>query len=210
MLIYLLLFLSVSGEMLLYLLLLMQVHTSLCQGTEGFFNSSSYASINSKFDPRARTSLSFRTCASGQLLHQEGLTGDYISLELLPSGVLEFSWQVNSRQHSVLVGSNLINNHWYDVDILHKLGSVTLSVSGNSSVVANSTHTNEIFDINLDQSNPQMVVGRGFTGCILQGAGVVLNDSSVHSVGVSWGKCPLPNKKDCGKFFFFKFLLFLN
>lgn len=188
--------------MLLYLLLLIQAHCAFSQGTEGFFNSSSYSSINSKFDPRARTSLSFRTCASGQLLHQEGHTGDFITLTLLSTGVLELTWQVNNHLHSIKLGSNLINNHWQDVDIIHKLGSVTLSVSGSSVTVANSTHTNDIFDINLDQSNPQMYVGQGFIGCILQGAGVVLNDSNIHSVGVMWGKCPLPNKKDCGKLHF--------
>lgn len=189
--------------MLLVILLLMHVQSSLSQGSEGFFNSTSYASLNTRLDSHARTSLSFRTCSSGQLLRQEGHTGDYISLTLLSSGVLELAWQVNSRPHSVQLGSNLNNNHWHDVDIFHKLGSVTMTVSRSSVLVANSTHANDFFDINLDQASPQLYVGQGFTGCILQGAGVVLNDSNVHSVGVTWGKCPLPNKDNCGKYFYY-------
>lgn len=188
--------------MLLFILLFMQVQTSLSQGPEGFFNTSSFAIINTRLDPRARTSLSFRTCASGQLLHQEGRTGDFLLLSLTPSGVLELTWQVSSRQHSVELGSNLINNRWHDVDIIHRLGAVTLSVSGSSVVLANNMHTSDFLDINLDQPNSQLYVGQGFTGCILQGAGVVLNETSVLSSGVRWGKCPLPNKGNCGKCIF--------
>lgn len=187
------------GAMLLFIVLLTLVQSSLSQGPEGFFNSSSYAILNSKFDPRSRTSLSFRTCASGQLLHQEGLTGDFLTLTLTPSGVLELTWQVDSRRHSVELGSNLIDNRWHDIDIIHKLGSVTFSVTGSSQVLVNSTHSNDFLELSLDQSNPQLYVGRGFTGCILQGAGVVLNDSNVRSFGVTWGKCPLPNTGSCGK-----------
>lgn len=185
--------------MLVFIFILMQcLHTVFMQGSEGFFNGTSYASISIMFNARSRTSLSFRTCSSGQLLYQEGHTGDFIALTLLPSGILEFKWQVNRQYSSVQLGSNLNNNHWHDVDIVHKLGSVTLSVSNHFVYIANST-SNDIFDINLNPINPQLIVGQGFTGCILQGAGVVLNDSNVQSFGVNWGKCPLPNKKDCGE-----------
>ncbi|XP_054718914.1 protein crumbs-like [Uloborus diversus] len=187
-----------TGDMITYLLiLLLQVQHAFSQGAEGFFNGSSFASISTLFDPRARTSLSFRTCSSGQLLYQEGITGDFMKLALLPSGTLEFSWQVNRHRHAVTLGSNLIDNHWHDVDLIHRLGSVTLSVSRKSLLIANSSNENNLFDMRLESAIPQLVVGRGYTGCILQGAGVVLNDSNVHSEDVTWGKCPLPDRGDC-------------
>ncbi|XP_035217057.1 protein crumbs-like isoform X1 [Stegodyphus dumicola] len=183
--------------LVLCVIFLFQVQCALSQGPEGFFNSSSHVTLNSLFQVRSRTSLSFRTCSSGQLLYQEGITGDFIDLTLLPSGSLEFSWRVNRLQHSVSVGSNLIDNHWHDVDLLYRLGSVWLTVSRNTVLVANSSYQNDIFDLRLEHSQPELIVGRGFTGCILQGAGVVLNDSNINSSGVIWGKCPLPDRGDC-------------
>lgn len=187
-----------SGTMLVLLLIfLIHEHCVLAQGPEGFFNKSSYVSITSLFDVRGRTSFSFRTCSNGELLYQEGISGDFVNVTLLPSSSLEFAWQVNRLHRSVVAGSNLIDNRWHDVDLVHNLGTVTLSVSKNSVLVANNTYNTDLFDLRLESAHPQLTVGRGFTGCILQGAGVVLNDSSIYSYEVDWRKCPLPNTGTC-------------
>ncbi|GIY95852.1 protein crumbs [Caerostris extrusa] len=57
-------------------------------------------------------------------------------------------------------------------------------------LVANSSYNSDLFDLKLESGHLQLIVGRGFIGCILQGAGVVLNDSNIYSYEVAWGKCP--------------------
>ncbi|XP_076313975.1 cell polarity complex component crumbs [Tachypleus tridentatus] len=167
------------------------------QGTEGYFEAEGYALLSNVIYLEGRTSFSFRSCSSGELLYQTGLSGDFLTIQLLNNGAVQLKWRVGQTTDSVLLSSNTLDNKWHDVDLMKNQDSLTFHVDQNDVVVANKTFRNYIFSINLVGNEPSLYVGRNYTGCILQGPGVVLSNPSIQSISVNWEGCSLPATETC-------------
>lgn len=170
--------------------------TSASERQQGYFTGYSYALLNSTISPQKRTSLSFRTCTFGQLLYQEGINGDFLSLNLQEKGQIEMKWKVQEQEQIIYFGNNLNDNHWHNVDLIYNIGTLILYIDTDSLLIANNTYHSNIFKINLQGNNPNLFVGRNFSGCILQGINILLNSFSTITSHVKWDICPLPDK-DC-------------
>ncbi|RZF34933.1 hypothetical protein LSTR_LSTR011427 [Laodelphax striatellus] len=178
------------------------VPSGLLQQREGFFNRTSYVRLFGQVSLRQHLGLSFRTCAGGQLFAQRNAQ-QTLALEVLPEGLV-LTAQLNQglgaatvRQFRVTLNARFLDNAWHTVNILYRLGNLTLSVNGHQQVIANSTYNQELLaapEMNFGVNN-ELHVGYGFVGCILEGPGLVFNNAThVQAVNVQWGPCPLtPN-----------------
>ena len=151
----------------------------------------------------------FRTCSSGTLVRQQGLTnagdpsGDLLIFEVTESGSLRIYWEDQTDGSStrttgevILGDDSLNNNEWYTVSSSFTLGSITVSVEQSSvthysTVLSNSTFRAYLWDLDLSGANIE--VGGGFTGC-LEGVSSVLFDADgvTAAAGVVWGTCDMP------------------
>ena len=102
------------------------------QHKEGYFNGSSYARLFSSISLQEHTGLSFRTCIGGELFSQTN-GANKISLEVRSDGLL-FSVKINERSYDTLLSVRLVDNIWHTVNLLYRLGNLTLSVQGHSKV----------------------------------------------------------------------------
>lgn len=59
-------------------------------------------------------------------------------------------------------------------------------------VIANATYNAAILTLPDYDMNGSLIVGEGFRGCILQGPGILFNDTI--SNGAVFGQCPAENK----------------
>lgn len=167
---------------------------------EGYFQgSASYALLPIGLSFSDPITFSFRTCSYGELLSQEGQSGDYIKLELSILGYLSLKWKVRGiEETSLYLSSNLRNNIWHNVDVRLVSNSVLLKVDNFSPlVVSNSTVTNNLLSASLSDDFPNLYIGKNFTGCILEGSSVILSDARVVSSSVTWNSCPLPSLRSC-------------
>ncbi|XP_061164593.1 protein crumbs-like isoform X2 [Saccostrea echinata] len=185
-----------------YYLLLLPLTSSLNNST-AYFNSTfnSSLTINNNiltFPSNAfQKAFSFKTCYNGQLLYQRGQSGDFFSIQLI-NGSLDIRWKSGTSQISVTANTRLNNNAWYLLDLRNTLGVVTLEILKGSRIehrifLANSTYQSSLFTIDLT-GHEGLVIGRDFTGCVLEGPGVTFKDNSnVRAVGVLWSlnTCPL-------------------
>ncbi|XP_039288666.1 protein crumbs isoform X2 [Nilaparvata lugens] len=171
---------------------------------EAFFNRTSYVRIAGQVSLRSHLGLSFRTCAGGQLFTQRN-SQQSLALEVLPEGLV-LTAQLNpgpgiatTRQFRVTLNARFLDNAWHTVNIVYRLGNLTLSANGHQQVIANSTYNQELLsvaEINYGVNN-ELHVGYGFVGCILEGPGLVFSNAT-QAVNVQWGPCPLtPNS--CSK-----------
>ena len=145
-----------------------------------------------------KKAFSFRTCShQGQLLYQRGTNGDFFTLSVI-NGTLDVRWQAGTEGEAIIIGSNLYNNNWYYVSVYTILGSTKLdvkqgSVLKESVTLGNGTYRTSLWRTDLSGSG-ELVIGRGFTGCIQQGPGVIFeNNNEIQPIGVSWSNtsCPL-------------------
>jgi hypothetical protein len=185
-----------------YLILLLPLTLSLNNNT-AFFNSSFNSSIvitNNILTFQSngfQRAFSFKTCYNGQLLYQRGQSGDYFSLRLI-NGTLDIRWKSGASQISVTADTKLNNNAWYYLVLQNRLGVVTLEISKgarreHSIFLANSTYQSSLLAIDLTGSEG-LVIGRDYTGCVLEGPRVIFRDNSnVRAIGVLWSlnTCPM-------------------
>jgi len=59
-------------------------------------------------------------------------------------------------------------------------------------MVANATYNSAILTLPDYDVNSSLIVGEGFRGCIMQGPGILFNDSINN--GAVFGPCPLDTK----------------
>nr|XP_024214483.1 protein crumbs [Halyomorpha halys] len=170
----------------------------MCSGQphprEGYFNGSSYVNIISPLMLNKHIGLSFRTCKGGLLFSQRPSLYSSITLDVKPEGLV-FTVNIRNHKYESRISANLLDNEWHTVNILYRMGNLTISTSGHMQVIANSTYNSEILsDPDLTTGNDVLVVGKGFVGCILEGPSIVFNASQMQHQHVDWGPCPLPNK----------------
>ncbi|CAL1529767.1 unnamed protein product [Lymnaea stagnalis] len=183
------------------------------QRNYAFFNPTSLITIpNSAWGLRALKQFTFRTCSdSGSLISlassPSSITptssgGQELSVSLYNSSLL-FSYTGASGQTRVTsAGATFTHYSWYTVQVNFLLGAVRLTVaSENSSVladvtVANSTFNADLLDVRLTGN---MVIGRGFYGCMYQGPGVNFSAPGLIAQGIIWDSCPLIGMPSCSR-----------
>jgi len=116
-------------------LLLHSQCTYSAQQNEGFFNGSSYVRLFTPVSLHGHTGLSFRTCVGGELFSQTN-GGNSISLEVQPDRLL-FSVAIQGHKFDTQLNVRFLDNNWHTVNLLYRLGNLTLSVAGHSQVSSN-------------------------------------------------------------------------
>lgn len=79
-----------------------------------------------------------------------------------------------------------------------------------SQIIANATYNAAILTLPDYDMDSSLFVGEGFKGCILQGPGILFNDSINN--GAAFGPCPADNKgcKDTDVFLYLKLIHISN
>ncbi|KAL6258873.1 hypothetical protein P5V15_010818 [Pogonomyrmex californicus] len=160
---------------------------------EAYFNGSTFLKLGSFVSVHRHSGLSFRTCDPGRLFLQK-YNDNSISLEVTPEGLL-FVAVVDQQRYRARLNARLLNNAWHSVNLLFRLGNLTLNAAGHTQMVANATYNYAILTLPDYDVNSSLIVGEGFKGCILQGPGILFNNSINN--GVIFGPCPL-DSKGCG------------
>ncbi|XP_012286967.1 protein crumbs isoform X2 [Orussus abietinus] len=153
---------------------------------EAYFNGSAFLRLSSTVSVHQHTGLSFRTCDGGRLFLQK-FDEDWISLEVTPEGLL-FLAVVEQQRYEVKLNGRFLDDAWHNVNLQYRLGNLTLGAAGHTQVIANSTYNSAILLLPDYEVNGSLVVGEGFKGCILQGPGILFNDSV--NFGAIFGSCP--------------------
>jgi protein crumbs len=118
---------------LISLALLLHTRSAIsAQQSEGFFNGSSYVRLFSPITLHGHTGLSFRTCVGGELFSQTN-GANSISLEVQTDRLL-FSVTVLGQNFDTQLNVRFLDNNWHTVNLLYRLGNLTLSVAGHSQV----------------------------------------------------------------------------
>ncbi|XP_067213668.1 protein crumbs isoform X3 [Linepithema humile] len=159
---------------------------------EAYFNGSAFLKLSSTVSVHRHSGLSFRTCDPGRLFLQK-YNDDSISLEVTPEGLL-FVAVVDQQRYRARLNARLLNNAWHSVNLFFRLGNLTLNAAGHTQVVANATYNSAILTLPDYDVNNSLIVGEGFRGCILQGPGILFNNSNNN--GAVFGPCP--SDKACG------------
>jgi protein crumbs len=128
-------FVTASACLISLALLLHTRSTISAQQSEGFFNGSSYVRLFSPLSLHGHTGLSFRTCVGGELFSQTN-GGNSISLEVQTDRLL-FSVMVQGKNFDTQLNVRFLDNNWHTVNLLYRLGNLTLSVMGHSQVSLN-------------------------------------------------------------------------
>ncbi|XP_014677226.1 PREDICTED: uncharacterized protein LOC106817092 [Priapulus caudatus] len=104
--------------------------------------------LRSTLSVQGHTSLSFRTCAGGELLYQRGDSGDTLRFEVLNNGTLLMEWLAGGAAGVVLhPARNLADNQWHVLDFRQSRPLVvTLAVDATTAVVSNPSVTDMISD----------------------------------------------------------------
>ncbi|XP_015599265.1 protein crumbs isoform X2 [Cephus cinctus] len=160
---------------------------------EAYFNGSAFLKLASTISVHRHSGLSFRTCDGGTLFSQR-INADSISLQVTPEGLL-FVAIINQQRYEAKLNARLLNNAWQNVNMIFRLGNLTLNAAGNTQVIANATYNSAILMLPDYDINSSLIVGEGFKGCILQGPGILFNDT--FNSGAVFGPCPLETK-GCG------------
>ncbi|XP_076387489.1 cell polarity complex component crumbs isoform X5 [Megachile rotundata] len=157
---------------------------------EAYFDGSAFLKLSSFVSVHRHSGLSFRTCEGGRLFMQK-YNDDSISLEVTPEGLL-FVAIVDQQRYKARLNARLLNNAWNNVNLFFRLGNLTLNAAGHTQVIANATYNAAILTLPDYDMNGSLIVGEGFRGCILQGPGILFNDTINN--GAIFGPCPADNK----------------
>ncbi|XP_012537292.2 protein crumbs isoform X3 [Monomorium pharaonis] len=161
---------------------------------EAYFNGSAFLKLNSFVSVHRHSGLSFRTCDPGRLFLQK-YDDNSISLEVTPEGLL-FVAVVEQQRYRARLNARLLDNNWHNVNLVFRVGNLTLNAAGHTQMVANATYNSAILTLPDYEMNNSLIVGEGFRGCILRGPGILFNGSVNH--GAVFGPCPLDPTKECG------------
>ena len=180
-----------------------------------YFNETlgSSVTLSNVLHMRHHIAFSFRTCSYGQLIYQQGATGDFLRMALTINGSFEMSWRVDGVADAVTIGGDTLrNNEWYTIDSNFIQGQIHLSVEQGSvtkyqALVSNSTFRSDLWHLNLTAGS-RVQVGAGFSGCIQEGPSLKLSAADTNAESVLWGQCPLELRtvEGCGKLHYLDYL----
>uniref|UniRef100_A0A0A9W8L0 Protein crumbs homolog 2 n=2 Tax=Lygus hesperus TaxID=30085 RepID=A0A0A9W8L0_LYGHE len=159
---------------------------------EGQFYSKNYSrAILPPIKLNKHIGLSFRSCDGGQLFSQRSQQYS-MQLDVRAEGLL-FNISIMSKSFVTRISAPLTDNQWHNIIILYRMGNLTISTLGHLQVIANSTYNAEILrQPELVTSSDVLVIGEGFTGCLLEGPNIVFNSTLVQAENVAWGPCQIP------------------
>lgn len=100
---------------------------------EAYFNGSAFLKLSSFVSVHRHSGLSFRTCDPGRLFLQRYNDDDSISLEVTPDGLL-FVAVVDQQKYRARLSARLLDNAWHNVNLLFRLGNLTLNAAGHTQV----------------------------------------------------------------------------
>lgn len=104
------------------------------QQREGFFNKTSYVRLFSPISLYHHIGLSFRSCVGGQLFLQRSQNCT-ISLEVYKEGLIfSVTLYYPTRHYNSQISANFLNNAWQTVNILYRLGNLTIFAAGHQQV----------------------------------------------------------------------------
>lgn len=100
---------------------------------EGYFNSSSWLNLFPPISLHKHVGFSFRTCSGGQIFSQTYSSVDMpytqVSIDVLYDGLL-FTTLLQNRHYESKIQGEFFDNSWHNVNLLYKLGELTMSVDG--------------------------------------------------------------------------------
>ncbi|XP_050532124.1 protein crumbs isoform X2 [Daktulosphaira vitifoliae] len=166
---------------------------------EGYFNKSSWLHIFPSISLQKHVGFSFRTCLGGPIFSQahESYEMPYaqISMAIIHDGVV-FNAFVENKHYESKISGDFLDNSWHNVNLMYKLGELTMTIDSFQQIIANSSFNSELItsDLSIDQST--LKVGNGFDGCLLDGPNFIFNSSLNQAYKVMWGQCPL-NSQSC-------------
>ena len=187
---------------------------------EAYFDGSAKLILRSFVSVHRHSGLSFKTCEPGRLFEQRIEPLDSIGLSVDHEGLV-FIARVKGRRLEARLNARLLDNTWYNVNLVFRLGNLTLSAAGHAQVtyflneyfnmmprkrslcydflifhflqiVANATYNSEILALPDHNVNGTLIIGEGFRGCILQGPGILFNGSINNNA--LFGECPLDTR----------------
>uniref|UniRef100_A0ABD2VS18 Protein crumbs n=1 Tax=Trichogramma kaykai TaxID=54128 RepID=A0ABD2VS18_9HYME len=162
---------------------------------EAYFDGSAKLQLRSFVSVHRHSGLSFRTCEPGRLFEQKIEPNDSIGLHVDHEGLV-FIARVQGRRLEGRLNAKLLDNVWHNVNLFFRLGNLTLSAAGHAQILANATYNSDILTLpDESDANGTLMVGEGFRGCILQGPGILFNESI--NTNAVFGECPL-NARGCG------------
>lgn len=91
------------------------------------------------------------------------------------------------------VNTRLLDNKWHTIEFLYKLGNLNLIIDKEPTVViANSTYNTEFLtDQEIKNEAAVLILGTTYSGCLLNGPGLIFNTNTMHAQLVLFGPCPL-------------------
>lgn len=170
-------------------LALITVVTADTGGKFGYFSQENDSFVlirNAEWDVQTsghQTEFSFKTCSSGEFLHQRGASGDFLLLSII-NGTIEFRWSVGVYQSFIFLGNDMNDDQWWTVGTQGYLGNFYLNVTRGgqvyfSEIISNSTFRN--YFRNLDFTGTEgLYVGKGFTGCLMEGPTVIFSTNNIN------------------------------
>ena len=175
-----------------------QLVTAQVNGNIAYFN----ATLNSTLDIRQTTinldqtnvvyGFSFRTCIGGHLIKQTAPNGELFSI-ILTTDSLNLKWRHGNFQEVINVRRSFIGNKWYYLQLKNVLGQAKLIIQSGQNVledivIANSTYRTSFWQLDFTGSYG-LELGRSYTGCILQGPGIVFkNNLNILAVNIVWSE----------------------
>lgn len=98
---------------------------------EGYFNGSSWLNLFPPISLYKHVGFSFRTCSGGQIFSQTHTSVDtpytQISIDVLRDGLL-FTAFLQNRHFETKIPGDFFDNSWHNVNLIYKLGELTISV----------------------------------------------------------------------------------
>ncbi|XP_055854363.1 protein crumbs isoform X1 [Episyrphus balteatus] len=157
---------------------------------EAYFNGSAYLRLLTPMPIWGHSAISFRTCRGGEILSQQynrhtlwlSVSGDFVQVTFTGPNA-----RVDAR-----LPFKLLDNKWHTIQFKYEYGNLNLVVDRSSMIIANSTYNSQ-FLTNQDVKNEAaiLILGNAYSGCLLNGPGLIFNASSMHAQGVAFGACPL-------------------
>ncbi|XP_050423737.1 protein crumbs isoform X2 [Adelges cooleyi] len=168
---------------------------------EGYFNSSSWLHMFPAISLHKHVGFSFRTCSGGQIFSQTvgsiEMPYTQIGMSVFHDG-LTFNALIDKRHYESKMAGDFFDNTWHNVNLMYKLGELTMSIDSFQQVIANSTFNTEILTADLSVEQSILRVGDGFEGCLLEGPNFIFNSSLNQGYKIIWGQCPLSSQSCTG------------
>ncbi|XP_017770186.1 PREDICTED: protein crumbs isoform X2 [Nicrophorus vespilloides] len=159
---------------------------------EAYFNGSSYMRLQTTMSLKRQTGFSFRTCMGGELISQQ-LNENVVEVSVNSEGI-RFMGKTSTVQYEKLIPGDYLNNAWHVVNIMYRLGNLTMTVDNKIVVLlANASFRPELLNSpGLYNEGAVLIVGKHYNGCIMEGPSIPFNKTIVQPHNVLFTKCPIP------------------